>query len=134
MLGVAVLEDVQANGTGLLGDRLGRLGADLEAILGALRSPTTDSAGETVSSTDDVPLVRVRDLAPRRFGVQLPPDADRPGPYVARDVDDELERLLNARSPVVTVIAPPLSGAIRAVFEALRRVLPDDHVLLVHEL
>ena len=134
MLAVAVLQDVQDNTSGLLGERLVRLGGDPGAILGALRSSTTDTGGGASSSTSDVPLVRVRDLTPRRFGVQLPPDADRPGPYVARDADHELERLLSARSPVVTVIAPPLSGAIRAVFEALRRVLPDGQVLLVHEL
>jgi hypothetical protein len=78
--------------------------------------------------------VRVRDLPPRRFGVQLPSDADGPGPYVARDVDVDLDRLLREGPPVVTVVAPPMSGAIRAVYEALRRVRPDDQVLLLHEL
>ena len=132
LLGVAVLEDVVANG-GLLRERLRRLGADAGAVLDALRSLMTDGP-EPEGEIQNAPLVRVRDLAPRRFGVQFPPDAEGPGPYVARDVDVELDGLLREHPPVVAVVAPVMSGAIRAAYEALRRVSPDDQVLLLHEL
>lgn len=131
VLGVAILQDVVANG-GFLGDRLRRLGTDAGAVLDALLLLMTDTP-ESEDETKGAPLVRVRDLTPRRFGVQLPSGSDDPGPYVARDVDVDLDQLLRERPPVVAVAAPPMSGATRAVYEALRRVRPDDQVLLLHE-
>ena len=134
MLGMAVLQDVQNRTGGRLGGRLRRLGAEPGAVLDALSGPATYHTGETRGSTQDGPIVRYATSRRDGSGCDLPPDADRPGPYVARDVDDELDRLLRDRAPVVAVVASPLSGAVRAVFESLRRTLPDDRVLLTHEL
>ncbi len=44
-----------------------------------------------------------------------------------------LRQQLRERLPVVAVVAPPMSGAIRTVYEALRRERPDDRVLILHE-
>jgi hypothetical protein len=127
-LAVAVLEDVVAHG-GLLGDRLRRLGAEPDALLGTLQA----SPAEGSWHGDGPPLPRMRELTPRRFGVQLPGGQDDPGPYVPRDIDGELDRRLREHLPVVAVVAPVASGAIRTVYEALRRERPGDEVLLLHE-
>jgi hypothetical protein len=132
LLGVVVLEDVVAHG-GLLADRLRELGIDARAVLDALRRLTSDELQHQYT-TQRSPLVRVGDVAPRRFGVQLAGDAEDAGPYVGRDIDHELDRLLREHRQVVTVVAPPVSGAIRAIYEALRRERSDDELLLLHEL
>ena len=132
MLGAAVLRDVAVD-DGLLGDRLRRLGTDAGRVLDTLRRHLADQTGRDAVTGDD-PLLPVRELTPQRFGVHLPAGADEPGPYVGRDVDVELDRLLSERTPVVAVVAPPWSGAIRTVYESLRRTRPGDRVLLVHEL
>ncbi|GAA3620950.1 KAP family P-loop NTPase fold protein [Microlunatus ginsengisoli] len=132
LLGVAILRDVEVNG-GLLADRLRDLRIDAARALDTLRILSVDQS-EPAAVIGQVPLPRMWDVTPRRFGVHLPADADEPGPYVARDADVELDRSLSEQVPVVAVVAPPMSGAIRAVFEALRRRRPDDRVLLLHEL
>ncbi len=75
----------------------------------------------------------MKDVSPRRFGVLLPAGTDVPGPYVGRDADEELRRQLREGQPVVTLVAPPVSGAIRTAYEALLRERADDRVLLLHE-
>ena len=121
-LAVGVFEDIARHG-GLVADRLRQFGTSAEMILADLRMPSSESGAE-------LPLVR--DVAPRRFGVQLPEGAE-PGPYVPRDIDGLLAAQLEMRSPVVAVVAPAVSGAIRTVYEALCLVRPDDRILLLHE-
>ena len=135
-LAVAVLDDVVAHG-GLLGDRIRRLGADPQAVLDNLQrlvpdEVPTEGTADDGSGPDSGALVRMSEVAPRRFGVVLPLGAE-PRPYVPRDVDGELRQQLRERLPVVTVVAPGVSGAIRTVYEALRAERPDDRVLLLHE-
>ncbi|EAP97903.1 hypothetical protein JNB_13103 [Janibacter sp. HTCC2649] len=130
-LAVAVLEDIVAHG-GLVGDRLITLGTTADAVLSTLRGGGTDgSSGQPEAEGDDLP--RMRDITPLQFGVVLPPDTSDPGPYVPRDVDDALRQQLREGLPVVAVVAPPVSGAVRTVYEALRRERSDDRVLLLHE-
>ncbi|WP_404386482.1 hypothetical protein LL946_07890 [Knoellia locipacati] len=129
-MGVAVLQDVVANG-GLLGDRLRRLGTSAEAVLATLRSLLLEASGPPDGALDFLTLMR--DIPPRRFGVVLPPGEAEPRPYVPRDVDRELRRQLQEQLPVVTVVAPATSGAIRTVYEALRAERANDRVLLLHE-
>jgi len=123
-LAVAVFEDIARHG-GLVADRLRQFGTSAEVVLADLRMPSTQGGGAS-----ELPLVREVDA--RRFGVQLP-RGQAPKPYVARDVDPELGRQLRERVPVVSVIARGASGAIRTVFEVLRRERPDDRILLLHE-
>ncbi|MFW5473062.1 KAP family P-loop NTPase fold protein [Knoellia sp. CPCC 206450] len=123
-LAVAVFEDVTRHG-GLAADRLRQFGTSAEAVLADLRMPSPDDVG-----AGDLPLVR--EVEPRRFGVQVA-EGVSPAPYVPRDIDPELDQRLREREPVVAVEAPVGSGAIRTVYEALRRERPEDRVLLLHE-
>jgi len=126
-LAVAILTDVvESPWTGLLLPRLRKLGAAPDEVIASLVGAPSPSS---IS-----PVVRIRDVTPSRFGVQLLPEIGHPGPYVERDVDAELDRLLTSDTPVVAVLADRMSGAIRTVFEALRRTRPNDQVLLTHEL
>lgn len=128
-LAVAVLEDIAAHG-GLAGERLGRFGTSAEAVLATLRRLRTQGPEREDSTADSLPLMR--DVTPRQFGVQLP-DGAEPRPYVRRDIDDQLDRQLREHLPVIAVVAPAVSGAIRTVYEALLRQRPNDRVLLLHE-
>jgi hypothetical protein len=128
-LAAAVLEDIAAYG-GIAGERLGRFGTSAEAILATLRRLRTEGFGQNDSRASPAPLMR--DVTPRQFGVQLPNGAE-PRPYVRRDIDGELDRQLREQLPVVAVVAPAVSGAIRSVYEALLRQRPNDRVLLLHE-
>ncbi|CAN7243323.1 KAP family P-loop NTPase fold protein [Knoellia sp. LjRoot47] len=127
-LAIAVLGDVVAHG-GLLDTRLRKWGAEPEAIVRTLLRMTP---GETPPSTPADELPRMREVSPQRFGVQLRA-GDELRPYVRRDADDELDRQLREGEPVVTIIAPAVSGAARTAYEALLRGRGDDRVLLLHE-
>ena len=131
MLAEAVLEDVREV-PGLLAGRLGVSGTDAAEVLAALHGTAVPTPDEP--STEAVPILRMADHDARRFGVQLPDEVLRPSPYVVRDVDAALDRALSDRRPTVTIVAPPVSGASRAVYESLLRVLPNARVLLTQEL
>jgi len=124
-LALAVLGDVVAFG-GLLDTRLRGMRADPTAIVNSLLRQAP------AGPPDEAPLPTLREVTPQRFGVQLRPGAD-PLPYVRRDADDELDRQLREHLPVVTIVAPAVSGAIRSAYEGLQRERADDHVLLLHE-
>ena len=130
-LAVAVMEDVVAHG-GLLGERLTSMGASLDGVLSSLRGLLIEGADLGVWS-HDAPLPLMRDITPSEFGVLLAPGATDAGPYVPRDVDVEVRRQLRERLRVVAVLGRPGSGAIRTVYEAMRRERPDDRVLLLHQ-
>ncbi len=117
-LAEALVRSVVDGVPGLLEGRLRELRIDPARLLENLRSPSAASLA---------PLVR--DVTPEEFGVAVPDDGSMPA-YFRRDVDDRLDELLASRPPAVVVIAPAMSGAVRTVYEALRRTCADDRLVL----
>ena len=72
---------------------------------------------------DDLPWVRDVDRT-----VLLKEASASPGVYLPRDVDTQLDRALRQPGMVIVDAEPGGSGARRAVYEALLRVLPDKPI------
>jgi hypothetical protein len=76
------------------------------------------------------PLVEEADLY-AMFGVTPSPLADTDSPYVARDIDDQLDRALrNERLVLVIVSGPSKAGKSRTAAEGVRRVYPRCKLLV----
>ena len=83
------------------------------------------------------PLRRASEICRQReVGIDESPIADRHGkdgqwpPYVARDIDDELDRVLR-ESPFVVLTGASKEGKSRTLFEAVRRMAEDPYVAVL---